>query len=31
VTARYVPGLAHGIDEPSILAAGEFLKTHLGA
>lgn len=31
VTSRYVPGLAHGIDEPSIMAAGEFLKKHLGA
>jgi phospholipase/carboxylesterase len=30
VTARYVPGLAHGIDEPSMMAAGEFLKKHLG-
>jgi phospholipase/carboxylesterase len=31
VTARYVPGLPHGIDPGSIAAGGAFLRTHLAA
>jgi phospholipase/carboxylesterase len=31
VTARYVPGLQHGIDEASIALAAQFMRTHLGA
>jgi phospholipase/carboxylesterase len=31
VTARFVPGLAHGIDPGGIAAGAAFLRTHLGA
>lgn len=30
VTARYVPGLPHGIDPGGIAAGADFLRTHLG-
>lgn len=30
VTARYVPGLPHGIDPGGIAAGGSFLRKHLG-